>query len=123
MNAHFEALLDEHANTLERWIQEITHLNERIARLGLALGLHLDRATDVQRVLNLDMGVLPKDPEHAHRCRNELIELRGLMVMRYRLEKIMSDSHGAQTAREVLEASEAMLAHEGFRPGLDGLTV
>ncbi len=123
MNAHFEALLDEHANTLQRWVDEITQLNERIARLGLALGLHLERAADVQRVLNLDIGVLPKDPQQAHRCRNEWTELRGLMVMRYRLEKTMSDLHGAKTAREVLDTSEATLAHEGFRPGQDGLSV
>ena len=123
MNAHFEVLLDEHANTLQRWVHEITQINERIARLGLALGLHLERAVDVQRVLNLDIGVLPKDPEHAQRCRNEWLELRGLMVVRYRLEKTMSDSHGAKTAREVLDTSEATLAHEGFRPGQDGLPV
>ena len=51
------------------------------------------------------------------------IELRGLMVMRYRLEKTMSQSHGVSTAREVLDTCEATLAHEGFRPGQDGLPV
>jgi hypothetical protein len=66
---------------------------------------------------------MPKDPEHAHRCRNEWVELRGLMVMRYRLEKTMSQSHGVSTAREVLDTCEATLAHEGFRPGQDGLPV
>jgi hypothetical protein len=123
MNAHFDALLDEHANTLQRWAQEITHINERVARLGLALGLHLEQPSDVQRVLDLDMGPLPKEPEHAHRWRNEWMELRGLMVMRYRLEKMMSQSHGASTTRELLEMSEATLAHEGFRPGQDGLSL
>ena len=123
MNAHFDALLDEHANTLQRWVHEITQINERIARLGLALGLHLESQTDVQRVLNLEMGTLPQDPKQAHRWRNEWIELRGLVVMRYQLEKNMSLSHGARTAREVLEASEAALAQKGFRPGQDGLPV
>jgi hypothetical protein len=123
MNAHFDALLDEHANTLQRWVHEITQINERIARLGLALGLHLELPADVQRVLDLDIGVVPKDPQQAHRWRNEWIELRGLMVMRYRLEKTMSQSHGVSTAREVLDTCEATLAHEGFRPGQDGLLV
>jgi hypothetical protein len=45
------------------------------------------------------------------------------MVMRYRLEKTMSQSHGVSTAREVLDTCEATLAHEGFRPGQDGLPV
>ena len=104
-------------------MNQFAQINERIARLGLALGLRLESQTDVQRVLDLDMGVLPKDPEQAHRYRNEWIELRGLMVMRYRLEKTMSQSHGVSTAREVLDTCEATLAHEGFRPGQDGLPV
>jgi hypothetical protein len=123
MNAHFDALLDEHANTLQRWSQELIEINERVARLGMALGLHLEQPTDVQRVLDLNMGPLPKAPDKAHRFRNEWKELRGLMVMRYRLEKMMSQSHGASTTRELLEMSEAALAHKGFRPGQDGLSM
>jgi hypothetical protein len=50
-------------------------------------------------------------------------ELRGLMVLRYDLERQFIEHAGAATVRQVLEGIEDDLVRKGFKPGEDGVDI
>jgi hypothetical protein len=118
--------LQAQANSLHRLDTSMAALNSRIARLAMVLGVSLDREDDVRRVLahhpdphplHAAQGTEFQKFEHEH----VLIELRGLLVMRYGIEQHIVEDQGASVTRRVLEQAQAELAKHGFKPGADGL--
>ena len=114
------------ANSLDRLDRSVAELNARIARLAMALNVALDNEEEVRRILShrpdphpmhAEQGPRFQQMEHEH----VLIELRGLLIMRYGIEQHVAEDQGANVVRRVLEQAEAELRKHGFKPGADGL--
>ena len=124
MQAPLETALDQHSTDVLRRESTVTDLTMRIARLAIALGLKLDQDSDVQRVLRHTQAPIGPD-EHAHavlhlRAR-AWTELRGLLVLRYELERHLVEDMGVHLSRRILEDAELHMTLAGFQPGIDGL--
>jgi hypothetical protein len=118
--------LQAQANSLHRLDTSMAELNARIARLAIVLGVCLDREDDVRRVLTHRPDPHPlhaaQGPEFQKREHEHvLIELRGLLVMRYGIERHIVEDQGASVTRRVLEQAQSELTKHGFKPGADGL--
>jgi hypothetical protein len=122
MQSHTEQALDHYANEALRMESSITELNMRIARLAIALGLRLDQAQDVHRVLHHASSTSPEAANAGHHTHHTWSELRGLLVLRYDLEKHLIDDLGVELSRRILEDAELHMAVAGFQPGTDGLS-
>ena len=94
-------------------------LNARIARLAISLGVPLDHEEHIHELLRSPQAVDFADPQH----KRYWIELRGLLVLRYGLEKSAVEKVGVQTLKQILMDAEEHLAIEGFKPGADGLWI
>ena len=123
-----DIMLQAQANSLHSIDRSLSELNARIARLGMALGISLEKEEEIQRILNHQ----PKGhPMHAEQGpefqKNEqehvLIELRGLIIMRYEIERHIAQDQGATVTRQVLEQVQVNLKKHGFKPGADGLDI
>jgi hypothetical protein len=91
-------------------------LDKRIARLALSLGLMLDEAPDMARLMqHVSAEGAPLRQERSWQ------ELRGLVLLRHEMEKRCVDLLGAATAGEMLLEIECQMAQFGFPPGADGL--
>ncbi|MBP7352087.1 MAG: hypothetical protein KA964_03615 [Comamonas sp.] len=112
-NTTTELALQEH---VERLSASIERLNARIARLATALDVSLDKDSEVERVLQRDTNA-PSDARQ-HRMREEL---RGLLVLRYRVTTRYTQKLGAEVTRDLFICAEEKLLREGFRPGADGI--
>ena len=126
MQALTEQALDQHANEALRRETTVTDLTMRIARLAIALGLKLDDESDVHRVLHqADAPPHAHDdhPQRLHLRARAWTELRGLLVLRYELERHLIEDLGLVLSRHILEDAELHLAIAGFQPGVDGLTL
>jgi hypothetical protein len=123
MPSNTDQALDHYANDALRMESSVTELNMRIARLAIALGLRLDQAQDVHRVLShvSDPDAHALDGQH-HRDLSWK-ELRGLLVMRYDLEKHLIDDLGIEVTRQILEDVELHMTVAGFQPGSDGVAL
>lgn len=124
MSAHFDLALDQHANEALRRESTVTDLTMRIARLAIALGLKLDQEEDVHRVLHhTDAPAVQDARTHAvvHLRARAWTELRGLLVLRYELERHLIEDMGLHLSRRILEDAELHLTIAGFHPGIDGL--
>jgi hypothetical protein len=124
MQAHIETALDQHSNDVLRRESTVTDLTMRIARLAIPLGLRLDQEQDVQRVLHHTQA--PTNPDelaHAvlHLRARAWTELRGLLVLRYELERHLIEDMGVHLSRRILEDAQLQLSVAGFQPGIDGL--
>lgn len=125
------------ADRLDRIEQSIEGLNARIARLAIALGLTLDHPEQIAQVLQhsghpsyggderrsprtLDASVWTGQER---RRNHNLQELRGLLVMRYGVEKNLLDQVGLAATQHILQHVKAQLMREGFKPGADGMKV
>jgi hypothetical protein len=121
-----EQALDQHANEALRRESTVTDLTMRIARLAIALGLRLDDESDVHRVLHHAEAPPPADdhtPHKLHLRTRAWVELRGLLVLRYEIERHLVEDMGLEISRRILEDAELHLSMAGFSPGLDGLTL
>ncbi|MHB8950393.1 MAG: hypothetical protein ACYC4S_15215 [Rhodoferax sp.] len=111
-------------------------LNMRIARLAIALGVALDNESEVATLMGEehDTSVLHErrvsaaadDGGHVHvgpECRlaHQRQELRGLLVMRYKVEKRYVDDAGITVMHQIMIEAEAQLERKGFKPGVDGI--
>lgn len=123
MQAATEKALDHHANEAQRIGSAVTDLNMRIARLAIALGIRLDQSEDVHRVLHHELSSTSHHPESDRHRAHAYTELRGLLVMRYDIEKHLIEDMGLQLSRRILEDAELHLAVAGFKPGVDGLSL
>ncbi len=124
MPAHFDLALDQHTNEALRRESTVTDLTMRIARLAIALGLKLDQEEDVHRVLrHTDAPAVRDAHTHAvvHLRARAWTELRGLLVLRYELERHLIEDMGLHLSRRILEDAELHLTIAGFHPGIDGL--
>lgn len=92
-------------------------LNARIARLAMALGVPLDEDQHIHAILQSRQPQHSSDPHH----RRQWTELRGLLVLRYGMEKNYAQQIGADTLKQILIDAEEHLALEGFKPGADGI--
>lgn len=124
MQALLETALDQHSNDVLRRESTVTDLTMRIARLAIALGLKLDQEPDVQRVLHHTQAPTGPD-EHAravlHLRARAWTELRGLLVLRYQLERQLVEDMGVHLSRRILEDTELHMTLSRFQPGIDGL--
>lgn len=118
--------LQAQANSLHRMDKSMAELNARIARLAMAIGISLENEDDVRHILmhrpdshplHAAQGPAFQKLEHEH----VLIELRGLLVMRYGIERHIAEDQGASVTRRVLEQAQSELTKHGFKPGADGL--
>jgi len=126
MQARTELALDQYANDALRRESTVTELTIRIARLAIALGLKLDQEQDVHRVLHHTEPPLAHDKEVdrvVHLKARAWTELRGLLVLRYELERHLVEEMGLHLSRRILEDAELHLTIAGFKPGIDGLTL
>ena len=126
MQARTELALDQYANDALRRESTVTELTIRIARLAIALGLKLDQEQDVHRVLHHTAPPLGHDKEVdrvVHLKARAWTELRGLLVLRYELERHLVEEMGLHLSRRILEDAELHLTIAGFKPGIDGLTL
>ncbi|HEX5785834.1 hypothetical protein [Hydrogenophaga soli] len=125
--------IDEHMKRVGGSFEE---LNARIARLAIALGVSLETDDAVQRVLGM-AGVRanaapPEGVGERRRQRvafsgqdrrqtHKWVELRGLLILRYGVEKQYVEAYGLEATRHLLFAAEEHLTRDGFKPGADGL--
>lgn len=113
------------AQSLEK---ELIRLNERIARLAMPLGVPLDNEQDLQRLLDHGSELFPSTSDQIgsdqqRRKRNELEELRGLLVMRCELLTTMLQDLGLDVTYQITVAVEEWLQRQGFKPGADGFVL
>ncbi len=127
---------DLNADRLHQMEAAIETLNMRIARLAIALGVALDNEGEVASLMGEehDTTVLHErrvsaehlDSAHAHtgpECRvaHQRQELRGLLVMRYEVEKRYVDDAGVTVTHQIMIEAEQQLERKGFKPGVDGI--
>jgi hypothetical protein len=131
---------------LQRMESSIEELNARIARLAIALGVSLDSEHDVQRVMArksapppaplppqaverrtdrrqsaLPFSGLDRRSGTDRRLSYKWEELRGLLVLRYGVEKTYVEQVGLTATRHIMVSAEQHLTRDGFRPGADGM--
>lgn len=92
-------------------------LNERIARLSIGLGIELNEEQQIHELLST---AEPRHHRDTHQMRS-WTELRGLLVLRYSMEKNFAEKVGAETLRQILLEAESHLERSGFKPGADGI--
>jgi len=132
------ALDESQSDRLRQMEASIEALNMRIARLAIALGVSLDNDGEVASLMREQhtQTILHErrvtsehlDVTHAHigpECRvaHQRQELRGLLVMRYAVEKRFVDDAGIKVTREIMNAAEQQLERKGFKPGADGINL
>lgn len=128
-----QAAVEDH---LKRVGASIEELNARIARLAIALGVNLDTPDSVERVIAEAGAKVRAEPpagipdrraaRSAHsgpdrRQTHKWVELRGLMVLRYGVERQNIETYGLDATRSLMTAASDHMAREGFKPGADGL--
>jgi hypothetical protein len=114
----------------------IESLNARIARLAIALGVSLANDNDVAELMSEhhtppvlhERRATSEPPEAAHartsperRVAHQREELRGLLVMRYGIEKRYVEDTGVTVTRQIMDEAEQRLERRGFKPGVDGI--
>lgn len=121
---------------LKRVSASIEELNARIARLAIALGVSLDTPDSVERVIaeaGTKVRAVPpagmpdrraaRAPHSGpdRRQTHKWVELRGLMVLRYGVERQTIENYGLDATRSLMTAASDHMTREGFKPGADGL--
>ena len=72
-------------------------LNERIARLSISLGIELNEEHQIHELLSM---AEPRQHHDTHQVRS-WTELRGLLVLRYSMEKNFAEKVGAETLKQI----------------------
>lgn len=136
------------SDRLKRMETSIEELNARIARLAIALGVSLESEHEVQRVMARKSAPAPTAPLPAQavarqtdrrqqagavfagldrrsgtdrRLAYKWEELRGLLVLRYGVEKTFVEQVGLTATRHIMVSAEQHMTRGGFRPGADGM--
>lgn len=117
MSTDFVSAEDLSYGPLHRIEASFEALNARIARLAIGLGVALDHDQHIHDILQSPRPHHSTDPHH----QRQWTELRGLLVLRYGMEKNYAEQIGAQALKQILIDAEEHLALEGFKPGADGL--
>lgn len=118
------------AQRLEAIESSFEALNARIARLAIALGVSLETDQAITTLMSEHplQSVEPDrrsstshtGPGPDRRLAHKREELRGLLVLRYGVEKRYVAQHGVVATRQILVEAEAHLVRDGFKPGADG---
>lgn len=124
---------------LHRMEASLQGLNARIARLGIALGLSLDQPGVVERLIEQKLHPKPASavpytgPDRRanrlphtgpERRKNMLFEeLRGLLVLRYEMERNFADQIGPNATLNMMEHASSNMSRNGFVPGADGMNL
>lgn len=120
----------------QRLSASLEALSERIGRLSIALGVHLDNRQAVQNLMEQSQipaiekerriaptdgqtGFLPMSGDR--RATHLREELRGLLVLRYHLETVILSDNGLVVTQQIIEQADEHLVHKGFKPGVNGL--
>lgn len=130
---------------LHRMEDSMEELNSRIARLAIALGVSLKTDHDVQQVMSRKSFQQEAPPQAVPRVSDRRSgassafkgldrrsgtdrrlaykweELRGLLVLRYGVEKNYVQQLGLDATREIMTTAEQHMQRDGFRPGADGV--
>lgn len=129
---------------LQRMEGSMEELNTRIARLAIALGVSLNTEHDVQHVMSKSFQqvappqALPRAGDRRdaqptsfkgldrrsgtdRRLAYKWEELRGLLVLRYGVEKTFVQQVGLDATRQIMTTAEQHMQRDGFRPGADGV--
>lgn len=125
MQRQTDIALDQYANEALRRESTVTDLTLRIARLAIALNLKLDEEQDVHRVLHHASAPATHNASPSpvlHLRARAWTELRGLLVLRYELERHLVEDLGLHLSRRILEDAELHLTIAGVKPGVDGLS-
>ena len=111
-------------------------INARIARLAIALGVSLQSDDEVTQVINRPKsavltlerrtGVERRTGERASSSPDRRVawqweELRGLLVLRYGVERRYVDEVGVVATQHIMVEAEQRLERDGFKPGADGV--
>lgn len=127
---------DLNPDRLQQMEEAMETLNMRIARLAIALGVALDNEGELANLMGEEHNATvlherrvsadPVDAAHAHigpECRvaHQRQELRGLLVMRYEVEKRYVDDAGITVTHQIMIEAEQQLERKGFKPGVDGI--
>ena len=111
-------------------------LNLRIVRLARTLGLTLQDERDLARAMNRAPKPAPSTERRSmterrtearpgtgpdRRTAHQWEELRGLLVLRYGVEKSCLDEFGIDVTRRIMTDGEAELERQGFERGADGI--
>ena len=115
---------DAQALSLQRMALSIEEINARIARLALALGVSLQTEGVLSGLLQeppAQTEARPFQSTPERRVAGKWLELRGLLVLRYGVEKRYVDQVGVSLTRQILVETEAHMLREGFQSGADGI--
>ena len=111
-------------------------LNLRIVRLARTLDLSLQDERDLARAMGRassrahlterrSMTERRTEPRSGRgpdrRVAHQWEELRGLLVLRYGVEKSCLDEFGIDVTRKIMTDGEAELERQGFKHGADGI--
>ncbi len=111
-------------------------LNVRVVRLALALGVSLNDPRDLDRVMRRSATASPPTERRStadrrgasrsgqgpdRRVAHQWEELRGLMVLRYGVQKRCLEDFGIEVTRRVLAEVDVAMQREGFAPGAAGI--
>lgn len=114
---------------LQRMSMSVEQVSARIARIATVLQVDLQNESEFSRALNFQDGSdgSPAVPVRAlpaagpERRRSHLHdELRGLLVLRYRIARRYVDRVGIHATRHILVHAQDQLEREGFKPGASG---
>ena len=122
----------------DRARSSLEELDARIARLSIALRVPLNTDAEVQEAIK-SFGVTDVSTERRsgterrsaervsagpeRRVNFQRTELRGLLVLRYGLERRLVENVGATLTREIIETAAHSLERHGFEHGAGGLLV
>ena len=109
-------------------------IDRRIARLSIALGISLQGEQAVIAALHqlADKAPAPNNRQGVERrsvqrhgmdrrLSDARSELRGLLVLRYGVERRFVEQIGVDATRELMAQAETRLNLRGFQPGADGV--
>lgn len=129
MPTETEGNADALAMHLQRMSVSVEQVSARIARIATVLQVDLQNEGEFARVMNHKDGSdgSPAVPVRAlpaagpdRRMRNLHDELRGLLVLRYRIARRYVDRVGIHATRHILVHAQDQLEREGFKPGASG---
>ena len=113
------ALTGEHERHLEALMEQ---LDASIARLAITLGVSLEGDQQVTAAMHEEAS-LTTSASSDHRKSQMHGELRGLIVLRYQLEKSCIEDIGIDNTRALMAQAEQHLQRRGFPAGADGVNL
>jgi len=98
---------------LEHYDREIYELDERIGRLALICGADLSRSAVVIGLIKGQFDVCAHKNELS---KAKLVELRGLLMLKYKVEAECIDDFGVEHFDHLLAEQDIRLSNRGFPP-------